>query len=86
MIVLGGLEGSCSGNVIAYNYCEDAQSGSSIAGSAISDNHGAHNMMNLIEGNIAQMFESDGYWGSSRTGRCCGTGSPAGFQTSCITT
>ena len=68
MIVLGDWKGSCSGNVIAYNYCEDAQSGSSIAGSAISDNHGAHNMMNLIEGNIAQMFESDGYWGSSSHG------------------
>ncbi len=68
MIVLGDWQGSCSGNVIAYNYCEDVGSGTSIAGSAISDNHGAHNMMNLIEGNMAQMFESDGYWGGSSHG------------------
>ncbi len=85
MIVLGDWQGSCSGNVIGYNYCEDAQTGSSIAGSAISDNHGAHNMMNLIEGNIAQMFESDGYGAAPRTGRCCGTGLLVSSQTSCIT-
>lgn len=68
MIVLGDWKGRCSANVIAYNYCEDAQSGSTVAGSAISDNHGGHNMMNLYEGNVGQMFESDGYWGSSSHG------------------
>jgi hypothetical protein len=74
MIVLGDYAsgaqiGANSGNVIAYNYCEDSQSdASTIAGSAISDNHGPHNMMNLYEGNVAQMFESDGYYGSSSHG------------------
>lgn len=68
MIVLGDSRGGCSANVIAYNYCEDLNSGSSVAGHAISDNHGPHNMLNLIEGNVAQGFKSDGYFGSSSHG------------------
>jgi hypothetical protein len=68
MIILGDWGGGCVGNVIGYNYLEDLQSGSSVAGYAISDNHGAHNMFNLIEGNIAQNFASDGYYGGSSHG------------------
>ena len=52
MIILGDWKGGCSGNVIAYNYCSDIDTGSEIAGGDISVNHGPHNMMNLFEGNV----------------------------------
>lgn len=65
MIVLGDWKGGCSGNVIGYNYCYNVDTGSNVAGAEISVNHGPHNMMNLVEGNIASGFASDGYYGSS---------------------
>jgi len=65
MIILGDWKGGCSGNVVAYNYCYNVDTGSDIAGADISVNHGPHNMMNLVEGNAASFFISDGYFGSS---------------------
>lgn len=65
MIILGDWGGGCCCNVIAYNYLKNLISGSSVAGFAMASNHGAHNMFNLFEGNHAQNFASDGYYGSS---------------------
>jgi hypothetical protein len=57
--------GNSSGNVIDYNYGYDAQSGSILIGNDDDANHGAHNVMNLWEGNVGVMFQSDGYYGSA---------------------
>ena len=65
MIILGDWKGGCTGNVVGYNYRADLDTGSDIAGGDISVNHGPHNMMNLFEGNVGVMFQSDGYFGSS---------------------
>lgn len=64
-IILGDFKGGCWGNVVAYNSVAGIDSGSSVAGTALSVNHGPHNSFNLFEGNVAQMFQSDGYYGSS---------------------
>jgi hypothetical protein len=63
MIMLGDWGGACVGNVIAYNYCTN-ETGVTFAPGAVGGNHGAHNMFNLWEGNYAQNYESDGYYGS----------------------
>ena len=57
--------GSSSGNVIAYNFGCDSRSGSSVIGNDFDANHGPHNVMNLWEGNVGTMFQSDGYYGSA---------------------
>lgn len=49
-----------SGNVFAYNFCEDSG-----PGVAIDSNHGPHNDYNLYEGNIAPNLQADGYFGSA---------------------
>ena len=57
--------GNSSGNVIAYNYGCDSRSGSTVIGNDFDANHGPHNVMNLWEGNVGTMFQSDGYYGSA---------------------
>jgi hypothetical protein len=52
-------------NVVAYNYLEDQEGWSDVVPYALSDNHGAHNMFNLFEGNVAQNISSDGYYGGA---------------------
>jgi hypothetical protein len=65
-IIFGDSKGGCVGNVIAYNFSYNANTGaSSMAGMDISVSHGPHNMMNLVEGNIAGGMGSDGYFGST---------------------
>jgi hypothetical protein len=65
-IILGDSQGGCSGNVIAYNFSYNSNTGAStMAGMDISVSHGPHNMMNLVEGNIAGGVGSDGYFGST---------------------
>jgi len=65
-IILGDSRGGCSGNVIAYNFSYNANTGAStMAGMDISVSHGPHNMMNLVEGNIVGGMGSDGYFGST---------------------
>jgi hypothetical protein len=55
--------------VIAYNYIDAVNSGSSVAGCGLSDSHGAGgNTLNLHEGNVSQGFQSDGYFGGSSYG------------------
>jgi hypothetical protein len=65
-IILGDSRGGCAGNVIAYNFSYNANTGSpDMAGMDISVSHGPHNLMNLVEGNIAGGMGSDGYFGST---------------------
>jgi len=68
-IVIGDGPGNCHGNVIAYNfaYGVDTRDPDFAAGD-ISVNHGPHNAMNLVEGNVSSGFVSDGYHGSSSHG------------------
>ncbi|UFS68545.1 right-handed parallel beta-helix repeat-containing protein [Geomonas sp. RF6] len=60
--------GTASGNVFSYNYIHDLYHlNTANAGAAISF-HGAHPMMNLIEGNYSEgAIVADNYWGSSST-------------------
>jgi hypothetical protein len=64
-IILGDYGGGCSGNVIGYNYIHNENTLSSALEASISVNHGPHNVMNLVEGNVGQSVKSDGYFGSS---------------------
>jgi hypothetical protein len=65
-IVLGDGPGSCQGNVVAYNFAYATDTDyPELAGADISVNHGPHNAMNLVEGNISSGFASDGYHGSA---------------------
>jgi hypothetical protein len=65
-IILGDSKGGCVGNVIAYNFSYGGNVGvPTMAGMDISVSHGPHNMMNLVEGNIAGGIGSDGYFGST---------------------
>lgn len=55
------------GNVFAYNFVNESYSGSPgsyILGASIDANHDAHNSYDLYEGNVAAMFQADGYFGS----------------------
>ena len=65
-IVIGDGPGNCHGNVIAYNFAYATDTNyPDTAGADISVNHGPHNAMNLVEGNISSGFASDGYHGSA---------------------
>lgn len=64
-IILGDGNGGCVGNVIGFNWVDHIDSGSTVSGAGISVNHGPHNMFNLFEGNVCEMFQSDGYFGSA---------------------
>ena len=60
------LEGAPSGNVIAYNFFKDSYYDDPDWGRLTIGCHGAHPMMNLIEGNHAEdKFDADFYHGSS---------------------
>lgn len=59
------ISSSTSGSVIGYNYTLFSKAaGVSWMVADINVNHGAHNVMNLVEGNISSKLESDGYHGS----------------------
>jgi hypothetical protein len=70
------MQNASSGCFIAYNYGYATQSGVYTPGDTyvgwnscmLNDNHGPHDMMNLWEGNVAEQFVSDGYFGSSSHG------------------
>lgn len=53
-----------SGNVFAYNLCQDSAI-FGILGCSINSNHGPHSSFNLYEGNVSPKFQADGYHGSS---------------------
>jgi hypothetical protein len=57
-----------SGNYIGYNFGSQVEAGWEFSGVMFSDNHGPHDMMNLWEGNVGEMFQSDGYFGSASHG------------------
>jgi MYXO-CTERM domain-containing protein len=54
-----------SGNYFGYNFGSWVEAGWEYSGVMFSDNHGPHDMMNLWEGNVGEMFQSDGYFGSA---------------------
>jgi hypothetical protein len=56
---------SSSGNVFAYNFCDDKAVHGGLLGCSINSNHCAHGSFNLYEGNVAPKFQSDGYHGSA---------------------
>ena len=60
-VIFGDGTGQCMGNVIAYNYVTNTTP----SWWDISVNHGPHNMLNLIEGNVIHWYKDDGYFGSS---------------------
>jgi hypothetical protein len=62
------MEWGAAGNVIAYNYAlGNFDSGSTNVMMSNVNTHGAHPMMNLIEGNVVAQFHPDSIWGSSGT-------------------
>ena len=64
------LQNSSSGFYVGYNYgyaTMAAPSGAPVT-FMFTDNHGPHDMMNLWEGNIGELFGSDGYFGGSSHG------------------
>jgi hypothetical protein len=59
-------EGAASGNVVAYNYMTDVLWTDNNSARMTVLGHGAHPMMNLIEGNwLEGRFGADSYWGTS---------------------
>jgi Pectate lyase superfamily protein len=60
------INSGSGGNVIAYNLMEDNYTDQSrLMGASFDCNHGAHTCMDLYEGNVGSMFQSDGYFGSA---------------------
>jgi hypothetical protein len=65
-IISPGTEvNSSSGNVFAYNFCDDVNVHGGLLACSINSNHGAHGSYNLYEGNKAPRFQCDGYHGSA---------------------
>jgi hypothetical protein len=64
------MQNSSSGFYIGYNYGYGSMATATDAPVTwmFTDNHGPHDMMNLWEGNVAEMFGSDGYFGGSSHG------------------
>lgn len=64
------LNNGSSGNYLGYNFGNAAMAAPTDGPATwmFDDNHGAHNMMNLWEGNAGEMFGADGYYGSSSHG------------------
>lgn len=64
------LQNGSSGFYVGYNYgyATMAVPTSGPTTWMFSDNHGPHDMMNLWEGNIGELFGSDGYFGGSSHG------------------
>ena len=61
------LQNSSSGFDIGYNssYGSVATETNALVSWTFADNHGPHDMMNLWEGNVGEIFGSDGYFGGS---------------------
>jgi len=55
---------AAAGNVIAYNFSTQAYNASGYAGVDFEDNHGPCTQYDLFEGNAAEKFQHDGYYGS----------------------
>jgi hypothetical protein len=70
------MQNASSGNYVGYNYGHAVQVADYTPGDTyvgwnsgmLNDNHGPHDMMNLYEGNVAEQFISDGYFGSASHG------------------
>ena len=65
LLALGLFEGAPSGNVIAYNYITKLYYNDNQWCRHAIIHHGAHPLMNLIEGNFIEgSFSGDTYWGT----------------------
>lgn len=64
------LQNSSSGFYVGYNFSfgSAAEPTDAPVTWTFMDNHGPHDMMNLWEGNVGEMFGSDGYFGGSSHG------------------
>lgn len=64
------MQNSSSGFYIGYNYGYGSMAAPTNAPVTwmFTDNHGPHDMMNLWEGNVSELFGSDGYFGGSSHG------------------
>lgn len=64
------LQNASSGFYVGYNYAHGSAASATNAPVSwtFADNHGPHDMMNLWEGNVGEMFGSDGYFGGSSHG------------------
>lgn len=64
------IQNGSSGFFIGYNFSYGSASQATDAPVTwtFADNHGPHDMMNLWEGNVGEMFGSDGYFGGSSNG------------------
>ncbi|HYI93682.1 MAG TPA: hypothetical protein VEX68_09065 [Bryobacteraceae bacterium] len=64
------MQNSSSGFYIGYNYAYGSMSAPTnpVVTWMFTDNHGPHDLMNLWESNIVEMFGSDGYFGGSSHG------------------
>ena len=54
-----------SGNVFAYNFCDDINVHGDLLAPSIDSNHSAHCCFNLYEGNLVPRFQCDGYHGGA---------------------
>jgi len=64
------VDDGATGNVVAYNlafreYDEGESGGNRILQMGINSSHGCHGQFNLFEGNFAQRFVADDFWGTS---------------------
>lgn len=64
-ICIGDWKGGCVGNVVGYNFSTRTRFSSGVASTSYKASHGPHCSHNLFEGNVGQMFQSDGYYGSA---------------------
>ncbi len=53
-----------AGNVVAYNFSTQTYNGSGDAAADFDDNHGPCTQYDLFEGNAAEKFQHDGYYGT----------------------
>lgn len=70
MVLFSDWMGGCVGNAVLYNFQNGFNQGYDLSTMPISmdDSHGPHTMFNLWEGNVMEVFGSDGYYGSSSHG------------------
>ena len=64
-----------SGNVFAYNFCDDKSVQGGLLGCSINSNHGGHGSYNLYEGNMAPGSSATAIMAAHRTTPPFGIGS-----------
>ena len=65
-VISPGMEvNASSGNVFAYNFCDDVNVHGGLLASTFNSNHSPHGSYNLYEGNVVPRFQCDGYHGGA---------------------